>query len=615
VAEVIVLKRRTIHSLLRQTRFKAVKSEFQETKMLKRIYGLVIAIVIIAVLVTGLVAFDVISQYNDVVKNRFLASMARVIEGEIEEGDNPQAAAEEALADFSELGDLLRVSIINVDGSVIYDNSADPEEMDNHLSRPEVAFALKNESTGSAIRTSTTLGLDMLYLAHYYPEKNIIIRTAMPLSEHRAGMNDFIRTAAIILLLVMAALGIIGAVMVRYLTRPLARLRESAIAMSKGDLSARVLPTGDETSEIAALSGSFNDMAEKLEKSINDLEERNARLDAILDAMTDPVIAVAEGCAVTFMNSHAKSVFGRDINPAKAVYPLVLITHSQATEEIANRAMSENNTFSGEYVLSTELGEMVYNVVASPIISSSSVGAIITFHDISEARRVQKMRSDFVANVTHELRTPLTSIRGFVETLRRGAINDRKVADRFLEIIDIEAERLNQLINDILVLSEIETVKEEQNLEKFDMNELMDDVAVLLDDMAAEQKVGLILNHENQRLEVSANRQRIKQILINLIDNAIKYNIEGGKVFVSACRLESGRLELKVADTGPGIAPEHQERVFERFYRIDKSRSREMGGTGLGLSIVKHIAQLYHGYASVRSEPGEGTTFTVVLDI
>jgi two-component system phosphate regulon sensor histidine kinase PhoR len=583
--------------------------------MLKRIYGLVIAIVIIAVLVTGLVAFDVISQYNDVVKNRFLASMARVIEGEIEEGDNPQAAAEEALADFSELGDLLRVSIINVDGSVIYDNSADPEEMDNHLSRPEVAFALKNESTGSAIRTSTTLGLDMLYLAHYYPEKNIIIRTAMPLSEHRAGMNDFIRTAAIILLLVMAALGIIGAVMVRYLTRPLARLRESAIAMSKGDLSARVLPTGDETSEIAALSGSFNDMAEKLEKSINDLEERNARLDAILDAMTDPVIAVAEGCAVTFMNSHAKSVFGRDINPAKAVYPLVLITHSQATEEIANRAMSENNTFSGEYVLSTELGEMVYNVVASPIISSSSVGAIITFHDISEARRVQKMRSDFVANVTHELRTPLTSIRGFVETLRRGAINDRKVADRFLEIIDIEAERLNQLINDILVLSEIETVKEEQNLEKFDMNELMDDVAVLLDDMAAEQKVGLILNHENQRLEVSANRQRIKQILINLIDNAIKYNIEGGKVFVSACRLESGRLELKVADTGPGIAPEHQERVFERFYRIDKSRSREMGGTGLGLSIVKHIAQLYHGYASVRSEPGEGTTFTVVLDI
>jgi two-component system phosphate regulon sensor histidine kinase PhoR len=583
--------------------------------MLKRIYGLVIAIVIIAVLVTGLVAFDVISQYNDVVKNRFLASMARVIEGEIEEGDNPQAAAEEALADFSELGDLLRVTIINVDGSVIYDNSADPEEMDNHLSRPEVAFALKNESTGSAIRTSTTLGLDMLYLAHYYPEKNIIIRTAMPLSEHRAGMNDFIRTAAIILLLVMAALGIIGAVMVRYLTRPLARLRESAIAMSKGDLSARVLPTGDETSEIAALSGSFNDMAEKLEKSINDLEERNARLDAILDAMTDPVIAVAEGCAVTFMNSHAKSVFGRDINPAKAVYPLVLITHSQATEEIANRAMSENNTFSGEYVLSTELGEMVYNVVASPIISSSSVGAIITFHDISEARRVQKMRSDFVANVTHELRTPLTSIRGFVETLRRGAINDRKVADRFLEIIDIEAERLNQLINDILVLSEIETVKEEQNLEKFDMNELMDDVAVLLDDMAAEQKVGLILNHENQRLEVSANRQRIKQILINLIDNAIKYNIEGGKVFVSACRLESGRLELKVADTGPGIAPEHQERVFERFYRIDKSRSREMGGTGLGLSIVKHIAQLYHGYASVRSEPGEGTTFTVVLDI
>lgn len=583
--------------------------------MLKRIYTLVIAIVIIAVLVTGLVAFDVISQYNDVVKNRFLASMARVIEGEIAEGSSAYDAAEEALKDFSELGEPLRVTIIEGDGSVAYDNLADPAEMDNHLLRPEVAFAMKNGKTGSAVRTSSTLGLDMLYLAHYYADKNIVIRTAMPLSEHKAGMIDFIRTAAIILLLVMAALGVIGAVMVRYLTRPLARLRESAIAMTSGDLSARVLPTGDETSEIAALSGSFNDMADKLEKSINDLEERNARLDAILDAMTDPVIAVGSGCAVTFMNSYAKSVFGRDINPAKAVYPLVLITHDQGTEALANRAMLENKTFTDEFMLNTETGETVYYVVASPIISSNSIGAIITFHDISEARRVQKMRSDFVANVTHELRTPLTSIRGFIETLRRGAINDRTVADRFLEIIDIEAERLHQLINDILVLSEIETVKEEQNFEKFDLNELIDDAVVLLDDLAGERRVSLVVEHDLQRLEVAASRQRIKQILINLIDNAIKYNHEGGKVFVSALRLESGQVELKVRDTGPGIAPEYLDRIFERFYRIDRSRSREMGGTGLGLSIVKHIAQLYHGYARAESEPGEGTTFTVVLDI
>lgn len=225
------------------------------------------------------------------------------------------------------------------------------------------------------------------------------------------------------------------------------------------------------------------------------------------------------------------------------------------------------------------------------------------------------MRSDFVANVTHELKTPLTSIRGFIETLRRGAISDSKVAERFLEIIDVEAERLHQLINDILILSEIEQQTLDKEAENFDLNSLIDEVAVLLDDKAVSRDISIVVQQDDDQLPVKASRNRVKQILLNLIDNAISYGNEGGKVFVEAARRADGMLELKVIDDGPGIPKEHQDRIFERFYRVDKSRSREAGGTGLGLSIVKHIAQLYHGQASVTSEPGMGSTFTIVINI
>lgn len=583
--------------------------------MLRRIYSLVIIIVVLAVVITGLVAFDAISQYNDEVRHRYLLAMAKVIERDLQNGDTPEASAENALQIYAADHEPLRVTVVDHTGLVLYDNTTPADQMDNHLNRPEISHAIRSGQSGSAIRSSTTVGFDMLYLAHYNPQLKLVIRTAMPLNQHRAGMFSFISTAVIVLLLVMLALGIIGAVMVRYLTRPLARMREAAQEMTQGDLRARVPYSGNGSSEIGLLSQSFNEMAEKLEQNVEELADRNARLDAILDAMEEPVIALGPGCAVTFMNSHARTIFGRSIDPSKAIYPLVLITHSQQTEELAERAMSEHQTVDDELTLTTEFGDGVYHIVASPILSGANVGAIMTFHDISQAQRVQKMRSDFVANVTHELRTPLTSIRGFIETLRAGAIADRSVADRFLDIIDIEAERLHQLINDILILSEIETIREDKDREDFDLNELLDNAAVLLDDHAVEQQVSILIDSHSEPLMVNASRHRIKQILINLIDNAIKYNHPGGKVYVSAHHKESGLLELVVRDTGAGIAPEHQERVFERFYRVDKSRSREMGGTGLGLSIVKHIAQLYHGQAQLESMPGEGSTFRVELDI
>jgi two-component system phosphate regulon sensor histidine kinase PhoR len=385
--------------------------------------------------------------------------------------------------------------------------------------------------------------------------------------------------------------------------------------MRDGDLSARVLIPDDDANEMSSLALTYNSMAEKLENTLEELADRKARLDAILDSIVDPVLAVGERCAVTFMNAHAKNVFGRNIDPEQAVYPLVLITHSQATEELAEEAMETSTTVSEELRIKSEDGEKFYHVIASPIRAGSKDGAIITFHDISQARLAQKMRSDFVANVTHELRTPLTSIRGFVETLRNGAVNKPDVANRFLEIIDIEAERLHQLINDILILAEIEQQNSSVDSERFDLNELIDDVAVLLDDIATEKRVSIAVEQDEGDLLVNASRNRIKQILLNLTENAIKYNNEGGHVYISACRTAEDEIKIVVRDDGPGIAKEHQERIFERFYRVDRSHSRDAGGTGLGLAIVKHIAQLYQGKAEVRSNPGEGSEFTVTLAI
>ncbi len=583
--------------------------------MLKRIYILIVVVVVIAILATGLVSLQVVSSFNDQNNRDYLLSAAKLIQLEMKEGSTASEASALALQVYNKSGNLIRITVVDRKGNVQYDNEAAPGSMDNHLFRPEISFALQNKSAGSAVRRSSTLMVDMLYIALYDAGHDLVIRTAMSLQDYRASLNHILITILIVMGIALILLIAIGGFSARLITRPLVNLKQAAIAMSAGRLDARVHLLQSGGGEITALSNAFNNMAGQLETVVRDLEDKNARLDVIFNSMTDPLLVVSPSTAVTLMNNPARESFGRSLDPEKSVYPLFLITHSAETDQLVQRAVTGKQTVSSEILLRTVRGETLYHVIASPIQSPASKGVILTFHDISEAKKLQKMRSEFVANVTHELKTPLTSIRGFIETLRGGAIHNPEVADRFLEIIDIEAERLHKLISDILILSEIEELHAEKDRETFDLHALIDDVAVLLDDFATAKKVGIIVDGAETPLPVSANRFRIKQILINLADNAIKYNQEGGKVYLNAERLSDGKVCLTVRDTGPGISPEHQDRIFERFYRVDASRSRELGGTGLGLSIVKHIAQLYGGTASVTSQPGEGSTFRVILDI
>ncbi len=583
--------------------------------MLKRIYILFIAILLIAVLVTGLVSTQVVSSYNDRYNHNILLSATQMIQQDMDGGLAAADASARMLKVFNQPETPLRVTIVDRQGNVLYDNEAISGEMENHLFRPEISYALQHKTVASAIRASSTLHIDMLYLALYNEKQDIVIRTSMALSASQTGLNNILLTIGIVMAAALLLLGVAGTIMTRLIARPLVNLEKAALAMSKGQYDVRVHHLRSQDGEIYSLSRTFNTMADQLQAVVQDLEDKNARLDVIFDSMSDPLLAVSSDTSVTFMNRAAREVFGRDLDPTQAVFPLYLITHSQDTDALVEQAFAKGGPITAESAVQTVKGKIDFHIFTSPIKAETSQGVIMTFHDISEIRKIQKMRSDFVANVSHELRTPLTSIRGFIETLRGDAINNPEVARRFIDIIDIEAERLHQLITDILILSEIEDLREDKERETFNLNAVIDDVAVLLDETASARKVSLVVENGDVPLSVSASKARMKQILINLAENAIKYNYEGGKVFIKADRQTDSRVRLTVRDTGPGIPPEHQERVFERFYRVDSSRSRELGGTGLGLSIVKHIAQLYDGSASVVSRPGEGATFIVDLKI
>ena len=582
--------------------------------MLKRIYILFTVILVLAILVTGLMSIQVVNSQNDRQNRNFLVAAAQMIRLELNDGLGASDASQRMIEAFGENEDSIRVTVIDRQGNVMFDNEANPGSMENHLFRPEISYAFQHKTIGSAVRTSSTLDDRMLYIAVYDAKQDIVIRTSMSMSTSQASLSGILATILAVMATAMVILLIAGIFMTRLITRPLINLQIAANTMADGELSARVRNLRQDDGEIAALSKAFNTMAEKLQNVVQDLGDKNARLDVIFDSMTDPLMVVSTDMAVTFMNRSAREIFGRNLDPGQAVFPLFLITHSQDIDKLASKAQGDNKPVAADCIIETVVGKSTFHVLVSPI-KAPSGGAILTFHDVSEVRKVQKMRSDFVANVTHELRTPLTSIRGFIETLRAGAISNPEVAGRFLEIIDIEAERLHKLISDILILSEIEDLRQDKDLEDFNLNALIDDVAVLLDEAATDRQVSIIVENDDEPLLVHANQFRIKQVLINLADNAIKYNYEGGKVYIKAERLPEGQVRLTVRDTGPGISREHQERVFERFYRVDTSRSRELGGTGLGLSIVKHIAQLYGGTARVSSQPGQGSTFIIDLGI
>ena len=394
----------------------------------------------------------------------------------------------------------------------------------------------------------------------------------------------------------------------RSFTRRISRLRAFAEGLVNANFSESALPDADD--ELGALTRSLNLMASQLRGLIERLGLESARRQAILTSMVEGVLAVDQDLRITFYNaSFARTVGLRTDVPERSL--LVEVVRDPVLREILSRVVATGENLKQRMQLPAAEGR-AFEVQAAPLRVAAGRGAIAIFHDITDLERLERVRKDFVANVSHELRTPLTAIRGYTETLLEGALEDQENNRRFLEIIKNHSIRLNTLASDLLALSDLESAKATPEPERVSVRAAIE-AALRTVEAEARSRCVQIARGRIDDLAVLGDRVSLEQALVNLLDNAVKFNRPDGEVRVDATRTQDDQVSLTIADNGIGIPSADLPRLFERFYRVDKARSRELGGTGLGLSIVKHIIGRMHGTVTVRSQLGKGSVFTVLL--
>lgn len=504
-----------------------------------------------------------------------------------------------------------RVTVMTASGAVVGDSevqSANLASLENHRERPEVRDALQN-GFGSAIRYSTTVRTQMLYVAvtgSTVAGEPLVIRLALPLSavdQARASLHTVLGLS--LLLAAVLALGI-SFLLSQITSRTLKTLAEGAVRFGQGDFSARLpVRSRDELGDLARV---MNEMAYRLESEMQRLAAERNRLDAILHGMGEGLLVTDAAGTVTLVNPAFRTLFELSAEPVGR--PLADVCRHPTLLEAFRRLKESGAEQVAEVVLPRPVEITLLTHWVPFIEGGLPAGVVAVFHDISVLKRLERVRRDFVANVSHELRTPVSVIRGYAETLANGAV-DPDTTTRFASTIQAHAERLANLIGDLLTLSELESIGASFSLAPLPIGELIEHCCHLLDPQAAERKI--TINADNlSPLTVLADRQRLEQVLVNLLDNAVKYTPAGGRVTVTATT-DGEFVSVNVLDTGPGIPLHEQTRIFERFYRLDAGRSRDQGGTGLGLAIVKHIVQLHGGTVRVDSVPGQGACFTFTL--
>jgi two-component system phosphate regulon sensor histidine kinase PhoR len=507
-----------------------------------------------------------------------------------------------------------RITIIDKEGRVLadsYQSGKDLLNMENHKNRPEVAEAFQGK-VGKSIRYSYTIKEDMLYVASPVKAQDEIIgvaRLALPLTELRHIQNMIFR---------LVLLGLVPAFIFSLLlsfgfsyrvTRPLRQMMQVGRRMSEGDFSQKVkVRAKDEIGELAEI---LNQMSVELSGKIEQITEDKSQMQSILSSMVEGVLAIDSQGKVILANSAMCLMFELDKSFYGKPYYELIRSHelNQFIQTVLSTRESQIKELS--FIHPREKDFMVQSTLVGKQ-KEGSIFAIFVFHDITELKKIERIRKDFVANVSHELRTPLTSIKGFIEALKDGAINDPEKSARFLAIIAQHTDRMNKIISDLLQLSQIESREFELKIEPFMIKELFEEVLYALKPVAEQKShiVELILNSIAQK--VLGDRYRIAQALTNLVDNAIKYTPLNGNIKIES-RDKGEYIEIAVTDNGIGIPEKDLPRIFERFYRVDKDRSRESGGTGLGLSIVKHIIEAQGGKVSVKSQLGKGSEFSFRL--
>jgi two-component system phosphate regulon sensor histidine kinase PhoR len=505
----------------------------------------------------------------------------------------------------------IRITVVDPTGVVLADSSESLEqlpEMDNHATRPEIASALRNES-GMSIRYSVTLKTRMLYIALPMLENDKIlgvVRTSMPITrvdELLASVRRPVLLTAFLGILVVLIAGILFS---HHLSSRIRRITSVAERYAREDWSEKILIDGKD--ELKLLANTMNQMAATLRSRIEDLESEKGKVSVILNHMSEGVIAIDRRKQCVMANPTAEEIFGFASLSAQGK-SLIEITRHPQLEKIVDQALREQKIASAEIQVSGKTKRTLYVHVIVLDAHIRDIGGILVFHDMTELRRLENIRKEFVANVSHELRTPLTSIKGFIETLLGGAAKDPSTGEKFLKIISEETDRLGRLVEDILTLGEIEQGATLTLKEKIDLSSELPAILERFKTRIQEKKIA-VEHRLPKPLPLFGDKDKIHQVFVNLIDNAIKFNKLEGKIVLSASQKPEG-VTIVIEDTGVGIPEEARGRIFERFFRVDKARSKELGGTGLGLAIVKHIMEAHGGYASCQNAPDQGSRFSV----
>ena len=511
-----------------------------------------------------------------------------------------------------------RTTLIAADGRVLADSDVAMENLslvENHGGRPEVRAALAGQ-VGRHLRRSATVHEALFYVGVPVADDGRIIgvlRLALPLSvvtSSYAALHRVMLLGGLVALVVAAGIGVFVS---GRITRPVVEMQRIARRMSEGDFATRV-PVRS-VDEVADLGGALNAMAASLRAKIQDLEYERAKVAAILDGMVEGVIAVDGQDQILLMNERARAVFGVDQGRGlgRPLLEVIRNTDLHAVLRASRRAV-EGVAAPQEFSVPGSTGDRTIQISAVPLsLGLEGRSIVMVLHDVTELRRLEQVRTEFVANVSHELRTPLTAIQGYLETLLGGALDEPENAHRFLEIVVRHTERLGRLLNDLTDLSNIELGKVSLRLQPLALAPVVDSVLGIIRPRA--ESAGVVLEHAlaDALPAVLADDDRLEQILINLVDNAVKYSRAGERVIVRAEMPDPATVEVSVADSGVGIPASDLPRITERFYRVDRARSRALGGTGLGLAIVKHLVLAHGGELRITSELGRGTTVRFTL--
>ncbi|MBU4262648.1 MAG: cell wall metabolism sensor histidine kinase WalK [Proteobacteria bacterium] len=529
---------------------------------------------------------------------------------------------------------LTRITIIDLSGKVVADSNEDADLMELHNGRPEIIEAYKGH-TGTSIRLSRTLQENMLYVAvplkwhggndagKEEADRTVsgALRVAVTVTAIERTLENVQIKIALGAIVVIFAAALVTLWVSRRISRPLEEMKQCALRYSRGDFSQRMsLHKGGSVSlEVATLAASMDRMVEQLNERIRTIVRQRNELEAVFASMSEAVLAVDTDERVISLNKAAVDIFAIDGKQASGMLLQEVVRNIDLQRQV-KQILENLEPLQDEIVLQYGASERFLQTNGVPLLDGSgrNIGVLVVMNDVTRLRRLENIRRDFVANVSHELKTPITSIKGYVETLLEGAMDNREDAERFLKIILKQSNQLYAIIEDLLSLSRIEKLSEskEVDLSLGNLQPILEEAVQTCQMKASQKNIRILLNCPEQ-LQARVNATLLEQAVVNLVVNAVKYSEDASEVIVSAeeKKLDDGttRVVISVRDFGIGIAKKHLPRLFERFYRSDKARSRKLGGTGLGLSIVKHIAQTHGGDVAVKSQEGQGSTFFISL--